>query len=181
LIDEIALRFLTSHPHGRLAILSHDPSLPGKGALLGDRAAMVYAHHDHIFMRSLATRGHSGGLASATRACLDLLKHSGFDLVLVESAGIGQEDLPFAKGLVQRQVLVMSPEYGSRLQLQKIVMLEVADTVVLNKADYPGARRAASEIEQRLSMNGKGQNLIRAVAKQHRDPGVDQLFNRIFQ
>src|SRR5437867_9133303 len=92
LIDELALRFLTSRPTGRLAILSHDPSLARKGALLGDRATMVYAQHDRVFMRSLATRGAGGGLSSATRAYLNILKHAGFDLILVESAGIGQED-----------------------------------------------------------------------------------------
>src|SRR5262249_42556345 len=91
LIDELALRFLNSRPQGRLAILSHDPSLAGKGALLGDRATMVYAQHDRVFMRSLGTRGKAGGLAVATRQCLDVLKGGGFDLVLVESTGIGQE------------------------------------------------------------------------------------------
>ena len=86
------------------------------------------------------------------------------------------EDLPFARSLVDKQVLVMSPEYGSRLQLQKIVMLETADVLVLNKKDLPGARTAIAEIQQRLDFNEKPQKLVATTAKVHLDPGVDQLF-----
>jgi len=179
LIDELALRFLKSHPDSRLAILSHDPSPPGKGALLADRAAMVYAHHQRVFLRSLPTRGKAGGVSRATPGCLEILKRAGFSLILVESAGIGQEDLPFAHGLVDRQVLVMGPDYGSRLQLQKILMLESADFVVVNKSDQAGARTALSEIEQRLALNNREQKLIATVAKRHLDPGVDALFNHL--
>src|SRR6266404_4188624 len=75
LIDELALRFLNSQPRGRLAILSHDPSLAAKGALLGDRAGMVNAQHDRVFMRSIGTRGKAGGLAAATRRSVEILKH----------------------------------------------------------------------------------------------------------
>jgi methylmalonyl-CoA mutase cobalamin-binding domain/chain len=176
LIDELTLRFLRSRPRGRLAILSHDPSMTGRGAVLGDRATMVYAQSDRVFMRSLGTRGQSGGLARGTKHCVAVLRRAGFDIVIVESAGIGQEDLPFARGLVDRQVLVMSPEYGSRLQLQKIIMLETADVVVLNKKDLPGARTALAEIQQRLDFNDKTQKLVATTAKVHLDPGVDQLF-----
>jgi len=177
LIDELTLRFLRARPQGQLAILSHDPSLIGQGAILGDRATMVYAQNDRVFMRSLATSGKSGGLAGATKACVDILKRAPFDMILVESAGIGQEDQPFARGLVDKQVLVMSSEYGSRLQLQKIVMLETADVVVLNKKDLPGARTAISEIEHRLGFNDRSQKLVATTAKVHLDPGVDQLFD----
>src|SRR6185369_7645946 len=168
------------HPDARLAILSHDPSLPAGGALLGDRACLVYAHHDRVFLRSLATRGTSGGLARCTSACLQLLRHAGFAAVLVETTGIGQEDLPFDEELVDRTVLVLSPDYGSRLQLQKIAMLEVADLVVVNKSDLPGARTARAELEQRLEIDNGHTQLITTVAKRHADPGVDQLFEAIF-
>jgi len=110
---------------------------------------------------------------------LEILKRAGFDLILAESAGIGQEDLPFARGLVDKQILVMSPDYGSRLQLQKIIMLESVDVIVVNKADLPGARTALSELEQRLAMNPRPQLLIGTVAKRHRDPGVDRLFGEV--
>jgi methylmalonyl-CoA mutase len=179
LIDELVLRFLKARPQVRLAILSHDPSLASSGALLGDRACLVYAHDDRVFLRSLATRGASGGLAKATRACLQLLRHAGFDWVLVETTGIGQEDLPFKRGLVDSQILVLSPDYGSRLQLQKIAMLDVADIVVVNKSDLPAARTAVAEIQHRLAMkNGAGQ-LIPTIAKRHGDAGVDQLFDQL--
>ena len=179
LIDELALRFLNARPRGRLAILSHDPSAVGKGALLGDRATMIYAQDDRVFMRSLATHGQSGGLSAGTRGCVNLLRDAGFDLVLVESAGIGQEDAPFARGLVDKQIFVSSPEYGGRLQLQKIVMLDVADVVVVNKADRPGAKTALAEIGQRLAMNGREQKLIATIAKEHGDRGVDRLFEEV--
>jgi methylmalonyl-CoA mutase len=176
LIDELALRFLRSNPRSRLAILSHDPSLVGQGALLGDRATMIYSQDDRVFMRSLGTRGQAGGLSPATERCLQWLGHAGFDLLLVETVGIGQEAMPFGSELVDKTVLVMSPDYGSRLQLQKIVMLDVADIVVVNKSDLAGAKTAAAEIEQRLALNQRGQKLVLTVAKRHRDAGVDQLF-----
>ena len=176
LIDELVLRFLGTDAKARLAILSHDPSLIGRGALLGDRATMIYSQDDRVFMRSLATRGRAGGLSPATEPCLELLKRCGFDLVLVETVGIGQEAMPFGRELVDRTILVMSPDYGSRLQLQKIVMLDVADIVVLNKSDLAAAKTAAAEIEQRLTLNQRDQKLVCTVAKRHRDPGVDALF-----
>jgi len=176
LIDELAMRFLRSDPKGRLAILSHDPSLAGQGALLGDRATMIYSQDDRVFMRSLATRGQPGGLSPATKRCLQVLKRGGFDLVLVETVGIGQEATPFRRELIDQTVLVMSPGYGSRLQLQKIVMVQEADVVVVNKSDLAGAKTAAAEIGQFLALNHRGQKLISTVAKRHRDPGVDELF-----
>jgi methylmalonyl-CoA mutase len=179
LVDELVLRFLKARPQGRIAILSHDPSASGKGALLGDRATMVYAQHDRVFMRSLATRSHAGGLAAATRASLSILRQGGFDLVLVETTGIGQEDLPFPRGLVDRQIFVTSPHYGSRLQLQKILMLEQASCIVVNKSDLPGAKTAVSEIDQRLGGRNGRVRVISTVAKRHGDAGVDELFKEI--
>src|SRR5439155_1371836 len=91
--------------------------------------------------------------------------------------GAGQEAMPFQKkGIVDLTVLVMNPDYGSRLQLQKIVMLDLADIVVVNKSDLQRARTAHTEIEQRLEQNRSDQQLIDTVAKRHRDPGVDELF-----
>src|SRR5438045_4945095 len=190
LIDELVLRFLNQDPKGRIAILSHDPSVVGKGALLGDRATMINSQDDRVFMRSMATRGQAGGLSTATHDCLALLAQSKFDYVIIETVGTGQEAMPFQKdGLIDLTVLVMNPDYGSRLQLQKIVMLDLADIVVVNKSDLQRARTAHSEIEQRLEQNrpgrrslgerGRDQQLIDTVAKRHRDPGVDRLFDLI--
>ena len=180
LIDELVLRFLHSNPKGRIAILSHDPSVVGEGALLGDRATMINSQDDRVFMRSMATRGQAGGLSPATHDCLALLARSNFDYVIIETVGTGQEAMPFQKnGIVDSTVLVMNPDYGSRLQLQKIVMLDLADIVVVNKSDLQRARTAHSEIEQRLEQNRRDQQLVDTVAKRHRDAGVDRLFELI--
>src|SRR5438270_3334827 len=190
LIDELVLRFLnkdrptsdkaTAGRQSRVAILSHDPSVIGEGALLGDRATMINSQDDRVFMRSMATRGQVGGLSPATRDCLALLARSGFDYVIIETVGTGQEAMPFQKnGIVDQTVLVMNPDYGSRLQLQKIVMLDLADVVVVNKSDLQRARTAHTEIEQRLEQNRRAQRLVDSVAKRHRDSGVDKLFGLI--
>jgi methylmalonyl-CoA mutase cobalamin-binding domain/chain len=180
LIDELVLRFLTSEPKARIAILSHDPSVIGEGALLGDRATMINSQDDRVFMRSMATRGQAGGLSPATGECLRELIKAGFDYVIIETVGTGQEAMPFQKnGLVDQTVLVMNPDYGARLQLQKIVMLDLADIVVVNKTDQARARAAVLEIERRLDQNSRAQQLVTSVAKRHRDPGVDKLFGLI--
>jgi methylmalonyl-CoA mutase cobalamin-binding domain/chain len=190
LIDELVLRFLNKDRKSRVAILSHDPSVIGEGALLGDRATMINSQNDRVFMRSMATRGQAGGLSPATRDCLALLAQSGFDYVIIETVGTGQEAMPFQKdGIAHQTVLVMNPDYGSRLQLQKIVMLDLADIVVVNKSDLQRAKTAHTEIEQRLEQNRparrslgeseREQRLVDTVAKRHRDAGVDRLFDLI--
>src|SRR5437870_4877030 len=151
---------------------------------------MINSQDDRVFMRSMATRGQAGGLSPATHDCLALLAQSNFDHVIIETVGTGQEAMPFQQnGIVDLTVLVMNPDYGSRLQLQKIVMLDLADIVVVNKSDLQRARTAHSEIEQRLEQNrparrslgpgGRDQQLVDTVAKRHRDPGVDRLFELI--
>ena len=180
LIDELVLRFLNKDRQSRVAILSHDPSVVGEGALLGDRATMINSQNDRVFMRSMATRGQAGGLSPATHDCLALLARSGFDYVIIETVGTGQEAMPFQKNrIVDQTVLVMNPDYGSRLQLQKIVMLDLADIVVVNKSDLQRAKTAHTEIEQRLEQNRRAQRLLDTVAKRHRDAGVDRLFDLI--
>jgi methylmalonyl-CoA mutase len=181
LIDELILRLLQREKGSRIAILSHDPSVVGAGALLGDRATMINSQDDRVFMRSMATRGQAGGLSPATEDCLQLLAESGFDYVIIETVGTGQEAMPFQSKLVDQTVLVMNPDYGARLQLQKIVMLDLADIVVVNKSDQERARTAASEIERRLEQNKRGQLLLSTVAKRHRDSGVDKLCDLLTQ
>jgi methylmalonyl-CoA mutase len=179
LIDELVLRFLRHQPQARLAILSHDPSVVGEGALLGDRATMINSQHDRVFMRSMATRGQAGGLSPATESCLARLTKADFDYVFIETVGTGQEALPFRSKLIDQTVLVMNPDYGARLQLQKIVMLDVADIVVVNKTDLDRAKAALVEIEQRLTQNKRPQKIVATVAKRHRDAGVDELYELI--
>jgi putative protein kinase ArgK-like GTPase of G3E family len=110
---------------------------------------------------------------------LELLEQAplgGFDVILIETVGIGQEAAPFGGKLVDRTVLVMSPDYGSRVQLQKIAMLDLADVVVVNKSDLASARAASSEISHRVQFNHRDQRVLSTVAKRHRDAGVDELF-----
>jgi methylmalonyl-CoA mutase cobalamin-binding domain/chain len=179
LIDELVLRFLQQEPKARIAILSHDPSVIGEGALLGDRATMINSQDDRVFMRSMATRGQAGGLSPATESCLTRLTNADFDYVIIETVGTGQEALPFRSELIDQTVLVMNPDYGARLQLQKIVMLDVADVVVVNKTDLDRAKAALSEIEHRLTQNKREQQIVATVAKRHRDAGVDELYEMI--
>jgi methylmalonyl-CoA mutase len=149
----------------------------GEEALLGDRAT-INSQNDRVFMRSMATRGQPAafrpqpGLSGAT-------SWSAFDYVIIETVGTGQEAMPFQKNGIVNQTCLMNPDYGSRLQLQKIVMLDLADIVVVNKSDLQRARTAHTEIEQRLEQNRRNQQLIDTVAKRHRDPGVDKLFGLI--
>jgi len=176
LIDELIFRLLTRNPAARIAVLSHDPSLVSAGALLGDRASMIYANDDRVFMRSLGTRGHAGGIAAATARCLAALRTArpAFDVVFVETVGTGQEAAPFAREpLVDRTLLVMSPDYGARLQLQKIAALDVADVIAVNKGDLGPARTAVAEIGRRAA----GIPLVSTIAKRHGDRGVDQLLD----
>lgn len=179
LIDELVLRFLRNEPKARIAILSHDPSVVGEGALLGDRATMINSQDDRVFMRSMATRGQAGGLSPATESCLARLTKDDFDYVIIETVGTGQEALPFQNKMIDQTVLVMNPDYGARLQLQKIVMLDVADIVVVNKTDLDRAKAALLEIEHRLTQNSRDQKIVATVAKRHRDPGVDELYEMI--
>ena len=184
LIDELVMRFLRHLPKDRrIAILSHDPSVIGLGALLGDRATMIYSQNDRVFIRSMATRGQSGGASLVTEQSLRLLAGTEiFDVVLVETVGTGQEALPFdfAEIRLDTTFLVMPPDYGGRLQLQKIAMLDAADVIVVNKSDLRGARTAIAEIEARISPNHRGQRLLRTQANRHDDAGVDQLFEMLF-
>jgi methylmalonyl-CoA mutase len=186
MIDELVLRFLKKRPTGRVAVLANDPSHPDSGgAILGDRATMINTQHDRVFMRSLATRGSLTGIAAAAPAAIDVLRNSGeFDLIFVESVGIGQESDPFrlfGRGgkLVDATLAVMTPYYGGRIQLQKIGVLSGADFVAVNKCDHPAAKTARVEIGQILDGNRKGQKLFGTIAARHADKGVDELFDNI--
>lgn len=181
LIDELVRQHLELHPGHHIAILSHDPSTLHRGALLGDRATMVYAQDNRVFLRSMATRGRQGGLSPATEPALTWLAsaEAGFDRVIVETVGIGQEALPFSGKQIDHRVLVMSPDYGAALQLQKIVMLEAADVVVVNKQDRPGGSVALEEIRRHLNAVAPDKPLIPAIASRHGDEGVARLLESL--
>jgi LAO/AO transport system kinase len=134
-----------------VAVIAVDPSSPiTGGALLGDRVRMqAYASDGDVFIRSMASRGHAGGLASTSVAAAAVLDAVGFDLVLVETVGTGQSEVEVAAS-ADTTVVVEAPEMGDEIQAIKAGLLEVADLVVVNKGDKPGAQRTASQLRAML-------------------------------
>ncbi len=134
-----------------VAVVAVDPSSPiTGGALLGDRVRMQsYAGDDDVFIRSMAARGHAGGLASTTGAATAVLDAAGFDLILVETVGTGQSEVEVAAA-ADTTVVLEAPEMGDEVQAIKAGLLEVADLVVVNKGDKPGALRTAAQLRAML-------------------------------
>ena len=137
----------------RVGIVAVDPTSPFTGgALLGDRIRMNNISTDPgVFIRSMATRGALGGLATTTKEVADLLDAFGFERVVMETVGVGQSELEIA-GTADTTVVVLVPESGDSIQAMKAGLMEVADLFVINKADRPGADRLAQEIEVMLHM-----------------------------
>ena len=135
----------------RVAVLAVDPSSPFTGgAILGDRVRMLeHTLDDGVFIRSMATRGRLGGLALATPAAARLLDAAGFDVVLLETVGVGQVEVEVA-GVADTTVVVVNPGWGDEVQAAKAGLLEIADVFVVNKADRPGAREARSDLRLML-------------------------------
>jgi LAO/AO transport system kinase len=138
-----------------VAVVAVDPSSPiTGGALLGDRVRMQsYAGDRDVFIRSMAARGHAGGLASTTGAATTVLGACGFDLILVETVGTGQSEVEVAAA-ADTTVVLEAPEMGDEVQAIKAGLLEVADLVVVNKGDKPGAQRTAAQLRAMLVASG---------------------------
>ncbi len=136
-----------------VAVIAVDPSSPiTGGALLGDRVRMQsYASDDGVFIRSMASRGHAGGLAASSVAAATVLDAAGFDLILLETVGTGQSEVEVAAA-ADTTVVLEAPEMGDEVQAIKAGLLEVADIVVVNKGDRPGAQRAAAELRAMLTV-----------------------------
>ena len=134
-----------------VAVIAVDPSSPiTGGALLGDRVRMqAHAGDGDVFLRSMASRGHAGGLASTSGAAAAVLDAAGFDLILLETVGTGQSEVEVAAA-ADTTVVVEAPEMGDEVQAIKAGLLEVADLVVVNKGDRPGAQRTASQLRAML-------------------------------
>ena len=130
-----------------VAVVAVDPSSPlTGGAVLGDRIRMAeHQAHERVFIRSLAARGHAGGLSRTTAQVVDVLDAAGFDTVLVETVGAGQSDVAIAK-LARTRIVVCPPGLGDEIQALKAGVLEIADIFVVNKADLPGADRTARDL-----------------------------------
>jgi LAO/AO transport system kinase len=159
----------------RVAILAVDPTSPFTGgALLGDRIRMGEHHGDQgVFIRSLASRGALGGVSAATADCADVLEAAGFDVVVVETVGVGQGEVEVARRS-DTTVVVLAPGSGDEVQGMKAGLLEVADVVVVNQADRDGADALASALEGAFALrSGPPPPLLRTVATTGR--GVEEL------
>jgi len=154
-----------------VAVVAVDPSSPiTGGAVLGDRVRMqAYASDDGVFIRSMASRGHSGGLSSATAAAASVLDAVGFDVVLIETVGTGQSEVEVA-ATADTTVVVEAPEMGDEIQAIKAGLLEVADIVVVNKGDLPGAHRTAAQLQAMLA--GAGGHPTRPGQPARKEPAV---------
>jgi LAO/AO transport system kinase len=142
----------------RVGVLAVDPSSPFTGgALLGDRVRMQdHATDAHVFIRSMASRGHLGGLAAATPGAVRLLDAAGFDIVLIETVGVGQAEVEIAS-LADTALVVLAPGLGDSIQAAKAGILEIADVFVVNKSDRPGAQELVRDLRTMLAMAGYGE------------------------
>jgi LAO/AO transport system kinase len=148
----------------KVAVLSVDPSSPfHKGAILGDRIRMKdWYLHPQVFIRSLASRGHLGGLNSSMIELTTLLQSVGFDQIIVETVGVGQSEVEVAS-LADTTVVVLVPEAGDEVQMMKSGLMEVADIFVVNKSDRPDAQTFTNHIRQMIMENGISEEQVKVV------------------
>ncbi|MGH8042676.1 MAG: methylmalonyl-CoA mutase family protein, partial [Rudaea sp.] len=182
-VDELLLRFLHAFPHMRIAVLAVDPTRRRSGgALLGDRIRMNCLRSHRVFMRSMATRRQHAATSIMLKDCIAFLKGQGYDLVIVETAGIGQSDSEIVD-LVDFPMYVMTSDYGAASQLEKIDMLDFAQLIVLNKYDRRGAEDALRDVRKQWKRNHNAFKttdeqvpVYPTIASQFNDPGVTWMF-----
>lgn len=183
LTDELIRRFLDAFPDRRIAIVSVDPTkFKTGGALLGDRIRMNSVYHPNVFMRSLATRRSNQAVSDAVSGTVRLFKASGFDLVVLETSGIGQSDLAVTD-LADLSVYVMTSEFGAPSQLEKINMLDMADFVVINKFEKRGSTDALRDVRKQVRRSRQLWDapdsdlpVYPTIAAQFHDIGVNRFF-----
>jgi LAO/AO transport system kinase len=162
----------------RVGIIAVDPTSPfSGGAILGDRIRMADLYTDRgVFIRSMATRGFLGGLAKATNDVVDLLDASGFEIVLVETVGVGQDEVEVIR-TVQTNVVVLVPGMGDDIQAIKAGIMEIGDIFVVNKADRPGADKTVNEVTMMMSLVEEHGEWIPPIVKTtaSRAEGVEEL------
>jgi methylmalonyl-CoA mutase len=186
LVDELVRRFLLDFEDKTLAIISVDPSKRKTGgALLGDRIRMNSIHHPRVFMRSLATRQSNLALSRYVQDAVDTVKAAGFDLIILETSGIGQSDTEIVEHS-DLSLYVMTPEYGAASQLEKIDMLDFADVIALNKFDKRGALDAIRDVKKQYKRNHNLWDVedekipvYGTIASQFNDPGMNELYRAV--
>ncbi|HEX7130882.1 MAG TPA: cobalamin-dependent protein, partial [Rhodanobacteraceae bacterium] len=182
-VDELILRFLHAFPQMRIAVLAVDPTRRRSGgALLGDRIRVNSLRSHRVFMRSMATRRQHAATSAVLQDCIAFLKSLPFDLLIVETAGIGQSDSEIVD-LVDFPIYVMTSDYGAASQLEKIDMLDFAELVVLNKYDKRGAEDALRDVRKQWKRNRTAFKtpdeeipVYPTIASQFNDPGVTWMF-----
>ncbi|AOV08855.1 fused isobutyryl-CoA mutase/GTPase IcmF [Sporosarcina ureilytica] len=186
LTDELIRRFLHELPDKKVAILSIDPTKQKTGgALLGDRIRMNSIFNERVFMRSLATRGSRSELSGAINDVLDIVKVAGFDLIIVETSGIGQGDADIAD-IADASMYVMTSEFGAPTQLEKIDMIDYADLIAINKFERKGSEDAMSQVQKQYQRSRllwdkdlSTMPVYGTIASQFNDKGTNALFAAI--
>ncbi|TCD13025.1 methylmalonyl Co-A mutase-associated GTPase MeaB [Pedobacter frigidisoli] len=172
LVNAITNHFVSTEK--RIAVLAIDPTSPFNfGSLLGDRIRMSNQFNNpNVFIRSLATRGALGGISAKTIEMVDVLKASNFDLILVETVGVGQSEVEIA-GLADKTIVVLVPESGDEIQNIKSGLMEIADCFVVNKADRDGADTFANNLKKIIHQGVKTIPILKTVAD--KGTGIDEL------
>jgi len=186
LVDELVRRFLIDFSDKRLAIISVDPSKRKTGgALLGDRIRMNAIKNERVYMRSLATRQANLALSAHVNKALDILKAANYDLIILETSGIGQSDTEILEHS-DASLYVMTPEYGAATQLEKIDMLDFADIIAINKFDKRGSLDALRDVKKQYQRNHKlfeidteQMPVYGTIASQFNDPGANSLYKAL--
>tara|TARA_R110002049_G_scaffold18326_9_gene70236 strand:+ start:1888 stop:5346 length:3459 start_codon:yes stop_codon:yes gene_type:complete len=186
LVDELVRRFLVDFPAKTIGIISVDPSKRKTGgALLGDRIRMNAINNPRVYMRSLATRQSNLALSQHVDEAVQVLKMAGFDLIILETSGIGQSDTEIIEHS-DVSLYVMTPEFGAATQLEKIDMLDFADIVAINKYDKRGAQDAIRDVKKQYVRNHglwyADQNelpIFGTIASQFNDPGMNRLYRSV--
>ena len=152
----------------RVAVLAVDPSSPFTGgALLGDRIRMQeHATDEGIYIRSMASRGHLGGLAASTPQAVRVLDAAGFELIIIETVGVGQAEVAIAS-LADSVVVLLAPGMGDAVQAAKAGILEVADLFVVNKADKPDAQQVVRDLRNMIALGDRGEGGVEAAHRLH--------------
>ena len=186
LTDELIRRFLHELPDKKVAIISIDPTKQKTGgALLGDRIRMNSIFNKRVFMRSLATRGSRSELSGAMQDVLDVVKVAGYDLIVIETSGIGQGDADIAD-ISDASMYVMTSEFGAPTQLEKIDMIDYADLIAINKFERKGSEDAKTQVQKQyqrsrllFSQDLSEMPVFGTIASQFNDKGTNSLFAAI--